>query len=451
MALTGIDIYLNRDEFSRYETTRSVVKTRIVPVPATGLVSESVVVSLEKMGVPIATQSITFNGAMPKGTVVEFDLNTIKDSDGTTHITRGDYKITAVQGAIEGVKPFKVAMITVDEMRKSYCQGLHLVSGLKKAPKRQPSVVTGVTIASVSKDTKKGVFGLVYDATTKSLSWNGSVPTILAEETTDEILISPKGDYIEVEIDYFALPATNASEGILIDQMDLESAFLQGEIEKATNEIEDSLKVRLEPTRVATEPYYSNPAQGEYFDDRAVPVCYYEKDFNRRGLAWHIDLPYHQLGKVTGLSGYMGNTKALSLGSGAITSNRKSGNVDVLPYNSEYAYFFTFFVGMHIWGVREFIADFWRYKAIIGVQDKNISELLKMVGYTAAMAILTTAEQAYRSGITSESISKDGVSRSQSYNAKGIYDATIQEYKEWLKEGIPKHRNLLRGMPCVVL
>lgn len=451
MALSAIDIHLNRDEYSRFETNRSTVKARFIPTPSLGLISESVVVSLEKQGIPLVSRVITFNGDVEKGTIVEFDLTDIKDAAGATHINRGKYKISAVQNALVASKNFKVALITSDEMRKSYCQGLYLVSGLKKAPKRQPSVVTGVTIVSVSKDIKKGIFALVFDAATKTLSWNGSVPTVINEFTTDEILISPRGDYIEIEVDYYLLPSVNASEGILIDQMELEDSFLQSEIESATAEIEDSVKVRLEPTRIATEPYYSNPEQGEYFDDRAVPVCFYEKDFNCRGMGWHIDLPYNQVDRVSDLVGYIGDSKSLELRSGALTVNRKSGNIDVLPYNSQYAMFYTFFVGLNFWGIREFIADFWRYKATIGVDDKNISELLKMVGYAAAISVLTTAEQAYKSGVTSESISKDGVSRSSSFNAKGIYDSTIQEYKEWLKDGIPKHRNLLRGIPCVVL
>jgi hypothetical protein len=451
MALTGIEIHLNRGEYSRFETTRSVVKVRVMPTPATGLVSESVVVCLEKKDIPIAAQTVVFSGSVPKGIVVEFDLTNIKDTDGITHMNRGEYKITAVQGSLIAGQTFKVAMITADEIRKTYCQGLHLVSGLKMAPKRQPSLVTGVTITNVSKGTKKGVYGLIYDESAKSLTWNSGTAITLTEDSTEEILISPKGDYVEVDIDYFSLPSADASEGILIDQQQLEDSFLQSEIEKATAEVEDGLKVMLEPTRTATEPYYSNPEQGEYFDQPAEPVCFYEKDFNKRGMGWHIDLPYNQVCSVSDLEGYIGNTKALELRSGALTVNRKSGNVDVLPYNSQYAMFYTFFMGINFWGVREYIADFWRYKAIIGINDKNIAELLKMVAYTASISILTTAEQAYRSGITSESMSKDGVSRSQSFNAKGIYDSTISEYKDWLKDGIPKHRNLLRGIPCVVL
>lgn len=451
MALTGIDIYLNRDEYSRYEAPRSVVKARIVPSPAIDLASEPVVISLEKKGVPLATQAIVFSGNLAKGIVVEFDLANINDADGTTHINRGDYKITATQGDLTSVAALKVSIITADEMRRTYCQGLHLVSGYKLMPKRQPAVVTGVTITSVSKGTKKGVVGLEYKATGNTLTWGKGTPIPITENSTSEILLDATGNYCEVDVDFFSLPSADAAEGILLDQEELADGFLQSEIEKATQEVESMLKIFLEPTRVATEPYYSNPEQGEYFDSKAVPLTFYEKDFNKRGMGWHLDLPYHQVGKVTDLIGYIGNTRAMELKSGALTVNRKSGNVDVLPYNSQYAQYWTFFMGINFWGVREFIADFWRYKAILGIDEKIPAEIIKMVGYTSAISILTTAEQAWRSGMTSESISKDGVSRSQSYNAKGVYDTAIQEYKDWNKTNLPRLRNLYRGISCVVL
>ena len=449
--LTGISIHLRKGEYSRYEAARSVVKARIIPVPATGLVAEQVVVAIEKKGVVLATKTVTLQGDMPKGSVVEFDLTTVFDADGISHINRGDYQVTATQANITAAAPFKTAIVTAEEMRKTYCQGLHLVAGAKLAPKRQPSAVTGVTITNVAKGTRKGVLALVWDASEKTLTWGGGVAITIDEEDDDAILLDNKGTYIEVAIDYYSLPAADASEGILLDSEEMTNEFLSSEIEKATQEVESLLKIMLEPTRVATDPFYSNPPQGEYYDQKAAPRCFYEKDFNNRGLGWHLDMPYHQIGKVSNLTGYIGNTMCLQLQDGATTVNRKSGVVDVLPYNSAYAMYWTFFLGINFWGRREYIADFWRYTAVIGLDEKVPAEIIKMVGYTAAVSILTTAEQAYRAGMTSESISKDGVSRSQSYNAKGVYDTAVQEYKDWLDKKAPQFKKLYRGIPMVVV
>jgi len=449
--LTGISIHLRKGEYSRYEATRSVVKARIIPVPATELAAEQVVVAIEKKGVVIATQVVTLQGDMPKGTVVEFDLTAIVDADGTSHINRGDYQVTATQGDVTAAAAFKAAIVTAEEMRKTYCQGLHLVAGAKLAPKRQPSAVTGVTITNVAKGTKKGVHALAWDASDGTLTWGGGVAIPIDEDSDDAILLDAKGAYIEVAIDYYSLPAADAAEGILLDSEEMTNEFLSSEIEKATQEVESLLKIMLEPTRVATEPFYSNPAMGEYYDQKAAPRAFYEKDFNTRGLGWHLDMPYHQVGKVGNLTGYIGNTKALQLKDGAVSVNRKAGIVDVLPYSSAYAMYWTFFMGINFWGVREFIADFWRYTAVIGLDEKVPAEIIKMVGYTAAVSILTTAEQAYRAGVNSESTSKDGVSVSRSYNAKGVYDTAVQEYKDWLDKKAPEFKKLYRGISMVVV
>ena len=451
MSITGLNIRLNKGEFSRYEPSRSVVQVRVIPTPAIAMSGESVVVSILKKGITIATQTIIFNGDNPKGMVVPFDLNAITDDNGVPHINHGTYVVTATQGEVSETERFNAVLITADEMRKSYCQGLYLVAGAKLAPVKQPSVVTGVLITNVSTSTKKGVIALVYDSAAQTLTWGGGPATPLTEDSDNEIMLDAKGGYVEIEVDYFSLPSSNAGEGILLDAQVMTDEFISGEIAKATREIEDVLKIKLEPTRVATEPYFSSPPEGRYFDKEAPARAFYSRDFNTRGLAWHLDLPFHQLGQVGDVAGWIGNTAALTLNTGAFAVNRKSGTLDVLPYNSQYAVYWTFFLGINFWGVREYIADFWRYTAIVGLKNGPEPDVLKMVGYAAAISILTTAEQAYRAGMTSESISKDGVTRSQSYNAKGVYDTAINEYKDWNKTNGPKLRRIYCGIPMVVV
>ena len=448
--LTALQIDTDKSEYSRLEPSRSTVKVRILPTPATGLVGEIVTLSLIKKGVTIWSTAVTFTGGFPKGQVVLVDLTNIKDALGVTHINRGVYTLTATHGAISASQSFSVAIMTAAEMRKSYCQGLHLISGYKLAAKRQPSLVTGVTIVDVSKGSKAGVFALSYDSTAETLTWGGGAAIPVAGEE-NAILIDAKGNWIEVDIDPFSLPSTNAAEGILLAEETLDDEYLRREIEKATQEAEILLKVNLEPTRIATEPYFSNPGEGEYFDYCAMPVMYQDRDFNMRGLNWQLHIPYHQVSNISVVEGYIGNSQALTISSGALSVNRKSGMLSVLPYNSQYTIFYTFFLTFNFWGYREFIPDFWRYKGTIGIEENTPGDILKLVGLIAAQSILITAEQAYRAGTTSKSISKDGVSRSETYNAKGIYDTTIQEYKEWVKVMAPKLRNQYRGLPCVVM
>lgn len=454
--LTGLQIQIDREEYSRFEPKRSTVKVRVLPEPSTGLVGEVVNVLIESRGFDIATQDITLDGDYPKGKVVEFDLNNCKDADGITLINRGIYTVTASQdpllgGTATATGDFKVSMITADEMRTTYCQGLHLVAKTKLAAKRQPSVVSGVQITNVSKQHRTGVKALVWDATARTLTWDGGMAIPISNNTRSEILIAQNGNYIEVDLDPYELPDADAGEGILIDTTAMDDTFLQSEIEKATQEIEFMMKVFLEPTRIATEPYYSNPEEGEHFDAKAEPLAYYSKDFNTRGVSWLLNLPHNQVINSKKIEGFIGNTRALEISSGAITVNRKSGQLNILPYYGQYVAFYTFFLTFNFWGVRDFIPDFWRYKATVGLEVHSAGEVMKLIAYTAAISILTTAEQAYRAGTTSESISKDGVSRSTSYNAKGIYDSTIQNYKDWVKVNQPNISRQYRGIPMVVL
>lgn len=450
MALTGLQIITDRTEYSRFEPGKEIIRARVIPTPTTGLAGETVGVRLVRRdGGVVASTTVTFDGDAPKGTIVELDTRAT-DADGIPAVVRGEYTVEASQDSIAASAPIHVSVITAEKMRRGYCQGAPLYSSAIMAPKKQPSAVTGVTITSISERTKPGVYALAYNRTDGTLSWAGGIPIELNTGNREEILLDTLGNYIEVNIDHFELPATDAAEGILVDRQAMSDDHIRQQVNIAIDGVETALRVAIEPMRVATEPYYSNPQPGQYFDRKAPALAYYRNDFNQRGLAWHLDLPVQQVQKVSLVEGYMGNTRALEIASGALAANKTSGALDVLPYNSQYSYLYTFFVGINFWGVRDFIADFWRYIAVAGI-DTMPGDVLQMVGYNAAVTLLTTAGQAFRGGATSESISKDGVSRSASYQPQGVYGAAITEYKDWLKTNTPKLRNRYRGIPCVVL
>ena len=459
--MTGLTLKTNRSEYSRLEPARSSIQVRMLPAPATGL-DVTVLLALRKKGGPVIdTVETKLTGDLPKGQIARFDTTAIKDADGIPLCTRGDYQIEAYSPAADyaaGNPPMavsaaiRIALITVEEMRKGYCFGTPLYASDTPGPKRQPVVVTGVRITRLSEDTRKGVAPLAYTAGDNTLSWNGGPPVPIGSDR--EILPDGFGGYAEVEIDEFNLPAGDASEGIVVDKEDMADDFIRAEIDKAIDSIESStLKVYVEPTRIATEPYYSNPEPGEWYDKLAVPVMFTRRDFNRNGMTWHLDIPVAQLLKIDKIAGYMGNTKALTIQQGAFSVNRKAGMLDVLPYNSQYSYLFTFFQQLQFWGAREFIAGFWRYTGVAGLTETP-GDVLKLIGYTAATTILTVAGQAYKGGFSSESVSKDGVSRSASYTASatyGIYSATITEYKDWIKTNARRIRDQYRGIQMMVL
>lgn len=450
MALTAISIKTDRNEYSRFEENRSRIHARIMPTPATGLVQEAVTITLLRGTQAVSEQVVTLDGDYPKGQIVEFDLNTITDADGIPLCTRGNYTIQAGQGEIQGATTVRVAIITAEGMRAGYCFGAPLYNYDILAPKKQPSLVTGVTIRKVSEKTKAGLYNLAYDQSAGTLTWSDGPAVTIGAGSTDEILPDSKGNYIEVDIDQFELPAEDAAEAIVIDRKIMSDQAIRDEIDKAVAEVESTLlKVWVEPTRFATEPYYS---QGGY-DRKVEPIAYYANDFTQNALVWHLNMPLQQVIKVDEIAGYIGNTVALQLANMAFSTNRKAGTVDVLPYNSQYAYLYTFFVQMSIWGVRDVIAGFWRYHGIAGIERME-GDILKLIGLQAAIPLLTIAGQAYRGGFASESTSKDGVSVSKSYTSSasyGVYSASIEEYKKWIDKNIKRLRNAYRGLPMVVI
>ena len=461
--LTGLSLRLDKSEYSRHEPQRSSIRVRVVPVPNTGL-ADTVMLAIRRKGGPVIfTQQVNLDGNLPKGQIATIDLTAIKDADGIPLAIRGDYQLDAYSPAdgytdpnIAGLQTasadFRISLITIEQMRKGYCFGAPLYASDTPAPLRQPVVVTGVTIDEVSEGTAPGVHSLAFDQANNTLSWSGGQAVTIG--SSQEILPDQYGGYVQVTIDDFDLPAADASEGILIDKEKMPDETIRDEIEKAIAQAENTdLKVFLEPYRIATEPFFSDVPAGNWYDRKVSPVMFTRRDFNINGMDWHLDIPVQQLLKIDNLVGYMGNTQALNISSGAFAVNKRSGMLDVLPYNSQYSYLYTFFTQLRFWGVREFIADFWRYSGVAGLETCP-ADVLKMIGYTAAVTILTVAGQAYRGGYSSESNSKDGVSRAVTYTASatyGIYSASITEYKEWLKINLPRLQNQLRGVLGIVL
>jgi hypothetical protein len=432
---------------------------RVLPTPNTALADTVLLVLRRKGGPVIASQTLALAGDLPKGATTTFDLTSIKDADGIPLAIRGDYQVDAYPTADAdtatapmATAAIRIALITAEEMRKGYCFGTPLYASDMPMPKRQPQVVTGVTITRLSEDTRKGTYALSYDATAGTLSWGGGAAIPIGSDS--ELLPDQYGGYAEAQIDEFELPDNDAAEGIIVDKEGISDDFIRAEIDKAIADAENAtLKVFLEPVKIATEPYFSEGGH----DRKMPPVMFTRRDFNINGLAWRLDLPVHQLRKVDLLEGFLGNTRTLQIQSGALSAQAKSGEVHVLPYDSEYSLLYTFFVQMRFWGIREYIADFWRYTGVAGLMDSDgltPADVLKLVGYGAAITILTVGGQGYRGGFSSESISKDGVSVSKSYTASatyGIYSASINEFKEWIKTNTTRLRNQYRGLPMVVL
>jgi len=461
-ALEQLKILLNRFEFSRHEASRSLIKARIVPGPATELDATAVTVSLVRSAgnVTIAEEAISFSGDVSKGVVVSFDLSAFADENGYSPVRRGEYSVQAQteDGSVSVTAPLLVSLITAEEMRKTFCFGAPMYSSEQLMVKKQPALVTGVEVLGASSGTRTGAKVLDYKAATETspatLQWGGGAIVEISETEATETLPDSRGEYIDVAIDYYELPDEDAAEGLYIDRDLLSDDAIRAEIARATAEVENELlMVFVEPTRIATEPFFSSPEEGEYFDAKVTPAPYYAGAFNQQAKAWHVSLPLQQLLGIDTLTGYIGNTRALEVVSGHYSVNSIMGTVDVIPHDNQFSAVWLFHMEFKLFGLREYIADFWRYKGMAGLKETP-PEVIKAIGCMAAIPLLTIAGQAYRAGFASESISKDGVSKSMSYTSSatyGIYSATIGQHEAWLKENKRALKRRYRGFTMTVL
>lgn len=450
MAIETLQIYPDREEYSRFEPSRKVIKVRVVPTPSTGLNEQVKVALCRHDGAELASQTIAFLGDYPKGAFASFDTSEISDADGYPVCIRGNYSVIASVGNVITSKVVKISLITVDGMKESYCAGIPLNFRDMMTVKKQPSLVTGIRVDRISQGTPAGLHLLKYEKSTSTLQFNKGAKVEIGSGVTQEVLPDERSNYLEVTIDSFEIPDNDAAEMLLIDREALDDATIRSEIEKATTEVERIIGTFLEPIRMATEPFYRNPEQAEWFDKEATAGTFYRREvFPEVAKAWHINLPYTHVQKVYHLEGRFGNQKSMSIENGIYKINHKQGVMDVLPNNAQFAYIVNFFSQLDFWGVREYIADFWRYKALIGLVDLE-AELLKAVGYIAAIPLLVIAGQAARGGLSSESISKDGVSRSTSVS-QGLYGDTIREMQAWIDKNRAGLAQRYRGFNMTVL
>lgn len=456
--ITAIALRLSRFEYSRYEAGRDAITLRAELTQATGVVDDiKIAIKRKSDGFEMYAETVHLDGDYASGYVHKIYIASVVDSEGIAKLKAGQYivEVSSVPTpTISAEKDCIISIITVEQMRKGYCFGADLIAADVLSVMQQPSNITGVTVERVSRGVRKGAKALVYVKADNTLSYDGGPASDLDPNIEQEFLPDLNGEYIEVQVDHFLLPDADKSDVLVIDQERMDDDFIRGEISKSISEVENiDLKIFLEPHRVATEPFFSAPEEGEFFDQLGVPGNYYQKDFNRKGKSWHLSLPLQALISVSAVEGYLDKQKALELKNGAFETNEKMGTLDVIPYGLEYTYLYTFFVQINFWGMREYIENFWRYKAIAGFR-KTPDDVIKLIGFRSAISILTVAGQAYRAGYASESTTKDGVTQSVSYTSSatfGIYSATIGEHSKWIKANLNRIKKAHRGFTMTVI
>jgi hypothetical protein len=364
---------------------------------------------------------------------------------------------------------FRVTLVTVDRIKADYLHGTDLKSSEVLAVAQQPVIVTGVIVEEVSRAHQIGFFPLTYTITDdgmgnvqRFLSWcSGPLVEIITGKTKYILRLSNTSAYITVMVDVTSLPTENKVEDLLIERKDLDEERIKDIIDQAISWVEDvELHIYIEPTRICTE---LDPNQVAFDADSDVPVfvgadwdCKVDALTYYRASAGHwisIRFPYFPLIRIDELYGKVSNTRILDVALEWIEIQERGGFVELVPFNQEIAFNFIGLVWVESLRGPVPIPNFWNFNAKVGF-CKTPAILIELVAKKAAVDLLTIAGQAFRGGVSSTSLSRDGVSESVSYTASatyGIYSATIEDYNKWIKGTLKNMRASFKGPTMFVM
>ncbi len=333
----------------------------------------------------------------------------------------------------------------------------------------------------VSAQTKTNLTGGVT-TTVRTLSWKGG-PAITVQGPGTYVLPgstnttsiagllgcsgnSLKGlskDYIVVKVaSLLSLPTTSTSDLILLDRMQFDDETLARYLDEAIAYLEnDFLNVYLEPTVVVTDtdpqviqfaagvnaatPIFTNPD----WDKITGPLTYY---IPTNGGWLDIQMPFMGLLRVDSLFGAVANTRVIDIDLDWIQHYHKGGFVQLVPYSQATAFNYLGLLWVNALRGAVEVPNFWHFIVLAGLRDAP-PELQEFVGKLAAINALTALAAAFRPGLGSMSLSRDGVSQSLSFNTQatyGIYTGAIQSYKDWIKERQAAIKANYKGATMVV-
>lgn len=360
---------------------------------------------------------------------------------------------------------FEINIVTADKMKKTVLFGIDLQSSDLRTPKFQPRQITGVTIIEVSRNHSLSWFPLNYVVDTagnRFLSWDNGELIPVTQLYKEYVLPTqgPGAEFVQVKLDWYSLPAANVSESLFIDELKLNDREIRRYVRDICDQLESSLlQVYLEPTMLITDVDPStlsfSGASGELiidddFDFIKSPVSFYPR---REGQWISIQFPFPQVIRVDQLFGAVANTRVVQINPEWIEVASNNGFTQLVPFNTELAFDFVGLIWIEALHNAVPIPNFWHYNMLTGIRDAP-GDILELITKAAAIPILTVAGQAFRGGFSSQSISRDGVSESVSYTSSaiyGIYSATIEEYKTWIKENLVGIRSRYRGPTLITM
>jgi hypothetical protein len=298
---------------------------------------------------------------------------------------------------------------------------------------------------------------------TRFLTWCGGPAVVLTEgKKTYTLRQGNTNNCIQVRVPALSLmPAQSRAEDLLIAKKPLDTETMRRAIDESISWLEDSaLSVFIEPTVITTEV---DPDVLAYPIDSDIPQLINATwDVVVDSLAYYIPsaghwinfkFPYIPIIRFDELYGKLSNTRILDVALEWVEAHEKSGFVELVPFNQETVFNFIGLMLMQSLQGQVPLPNFWNFTALVGHREVP-PVLLELVAKKAAIQILTLAGMAYRPGITSSSIHRDGISESVSYIQSaqaGTYGMAVTEYKDWIDKNIVLLRGAFRGPNMIVV
>lgn len=455
----------------------AVCEIVVEPIDLTGeVIMLELVKGRRNRDVVVATEQLIVPGPDPIHLAAQFFLPSIVDDIYASRVRRGDYFVRATSVTnpdVTGVSPdFLISVITVDRFKREWLHGVDYQALETETVKFQPQLVRGVTVSFVSRGHEKGWIPLSYNYSdpggcgtpVRLISWcDGPSIAIHAGKTTYTLRKGrSQSDYIDVTIPSIdALPTVSTAEDLLIDREPLSDSFFREKIRAAINWVEKTaLMCFIEPTRVVTEidPNEITFAQGtdiptwvqSDWDERVNAVTYVRPS---PGHWINFRMPYYPTLKFYQLYGKVSNVRIVDIALEWIEIDEPGGFVELVPFNQEIAFNFIGLIWVESLRGPVPIPNFWNWDALVGYRTTP-DIIIELIGKKAAIEALTLAGQAFRPGISSQSVSRDGVSESVSYLTQGrygIFSATITTYTEWIDKNLPMLRGAYKGVNMLVV
>lgn len=403
-------------------------------------------------------------------------------------VAEGPISFTGGRDEVVGESPdFDIRIVTVARLKNDFLFGIPLQAGAARFVRSQPTNISGVTVTEVSSNHPLGIYTLGYtynDTGTdviRQLSWNGGTVSnitgpgeyILRRGNNGAcggarggILSSVLGnDYIVVRVaGPTFLPAANATDDLLIEQLRLDDSALAKYLCQAEEWLENTaLAIYLEPTNVVTDrdpttiqfaaginsptPLFTDPD----YDYIVGPLTYYPP---RAGGEWvDIQTPYPQILRVDSLFGSIANTRVIDIDLDWIQFYPVGGLIQLVPFNQSIAFDFIGLIAVNAVRGSAALPNFWHFNFMVGLRDCPC-DLQELVAKKAAMDALIMLGNAIRPGVGSTSLGRDGVSQSVSYTTQmkyGAYTGAITAFKDWIDENLVKYKGKYRGPTMVVV